>query len=285
MIDLWYDIKKYSSPLLAIAVHDGHHVRHDVAECLLIDEYKRLQEEDPYTGFFTKIAASRMIINTSRFEVDVNRPREQAIYRTPEQAWGLDVWKDEVPEEVWKKNLEEYDKFYYLFERIISEIIEIWGYILIYDIHSYNYRREGEPGENDNLINPEINVGTATMNRKLWAPVVEYFMQQMGRYNYMGRHLYIRENLRFKGGYLSEWVHRRFSNQSCVMAIELKKFYMDENTGAVDIPRLKSLKEALFETVPGVIQRAQIIQKERMRTVNVSSLKERNKTKFRIRKK
>ena len=64
------------------------------------------------------------------------------------------------------------------FERIISEIIDVWGYILIYDVHSYNY---------------------------------------------MGRHLYIRENVRFKGGYLSEWVHRHYASQSCVMAIELKK--------------------------------------------------------------
>ena len=29
----------------------------------------------------------------SRFEVDLNRPREEAVYRVPEDCWGLDVWR------------------------------------------------------------------------------------------------------------------------------------------------------------------------------------------------
>ena len=277
MIDIWYDIKKYSSPLLAIAAHDGHKVRQDVSEYLLINEYDRLREEDPYTGYLTSVSGSRMVINTSRFEVDVNRPRDQAIYRTPENSWGLNVWKDDVSEEVWEKTMEEYDKFYILFKRIVSEIVDAWGYILIYDIHSYNYKREGEPPKDDHEKNPEINVGTGTLNRNVWGPVVDYFMKQMKRYNYLGRQLQVEENVRFQGGYLSRWVHQNYGSRSCVLAIELKKIYMDEWTGVVDIAQLKSLREALYGTVAGVMHRAQIIHRSKNQTVDVSGLQQRKK--------
>jgi hypothetical protein len=42
-----------------------------------------------------------MITHRSRFEVDLNRPRREAVYRIPEDAWGLDIWRDEVlPDDV-----------------------------------------------------------------------------------------------------------------------------------------------------------------------------------------
>ena len=245
--------------MLAIAIHDGHEVRKEISRYLLIDEFERLREEDPYTGYITQISGNRMIINTSRFEVDVNRPRNLSIYRTPENAWGLKVWKENVSEDIWRRTYEEYDKFYVLFKRILNEIINVWGFVIIYDIHSYNYLREGNPGENDNIQNPEINVGTASMYHQRWAPVVNYFIREIRNFNYLGRHLDVRENVRFKGGHLSWWVHHNFPQISCVLSIELKKIFMDEWTGSVDIFQLRALKEALLQTVPGVIQQAQII--------------------------
>ena len=43
-------------PLVACAIHDGHDVRPDVAECLRLDDAQRRYEEDPYTGAWTSIA-------------------------------------------------------------------------------------------------------------------------------------------------------------------------------------------------------------------------------------
>ena len=37
-------------PLVACAIHDGHDVRPDVADCLRLNSAERLYEEDPYTG-------------------------------------------------------------------------------------------------------------------------------------------------------------------------------------------------------------------------------------------
>ncbi len=53
-----------------------------------------LREEDPFTGNWTSVAKNRIIVNRSRFEVDINRPRDKAVYITPEDAWGLHIWKN-----------------------------------------------------------------------------------------------------------------------------------------------------------------------------------------------
>src|SRR6185369_9772081 len=80
-------------PLVACAIHDGHDVRPEVADCLRLDSAQRLYEEDPYTGEWTSIAPTRIVARRSRFEVDFNRSRDKAVYITPVDAWGLDVWR------------------------------------------------------------------------------------------------------------------------------------------------------------------------------------------------
>ncbi|NIP86404.1 MAG: N-formylglutamate amidohydrolase, partial [Planctomycetales bacterium] len=75
-------------PFVAAAVHDGHAVRDELVERLAISESDRLREEDPFTGMWTSLAATRIIGLRSRFELDLNRPREKAVYRTPEDCWG-----------------------------------------------------------------------------------------------------------------------------------------------------------------------------------------------------
>ena len=79
-------------PFIATAIHDGHLLRKEVAELTALTEDERLREEDPFTGKWTSIGNSRIIGLRSRFEVDLNRPREKAVYIKPEDAWGLRVY-------------------------------------------------------------------------------------------------------------------------------------------------------------------------------------------------
>jgi N-formylglutamate deformylase len=258
MITTTHHINETNSPILVTAIHEGHEVRPEVLKHFAIGEMERLREEDPYTGFLTDISESRIVVNTSRFEVDLNRPREKAVYRTPDQAWGLKVWKDNVPVSVWEYSLGEYDYFYGFLDRTIRKFIDYWGYIVVFDIHSYNFRRNGPGTEDDPELNPEINVGTGKMNRQLWAPVVDYFISTLKSATFKGKHLDVRENVKFKGGNLSDWIHDNYSNKSCVLSIELKKIFMDEWTGAVNIQQLKELKKILKNTIPGVLQIAEV---------------------------
>ncbi len=262
MIGLLEQINILSSPLLATAIHNGHSLRPGISEYMAIDEFQRLREEDPYTGYFTDVSQSRLIVDTSRFEVDVNRSRKDSVYRTPEQSWGIKVWNDNVPSSVWEYSYGEYDFFYSLLDRILKRFIDYWGYVVVYDIHSYNYLRNGNDQEEENPEqNPEINLGTGSMDRRLWDPVVISFIQSFKKFNYQGRKLYVAENIRFKGGYMASWIHSQFPGKSCVLSIEFKKIFMDEWIGAVNIDRINELRRALKETVPAVLNAAQIIKK------------------------
>jgi len=260
MISMKHKINETSSPLLVTAIHEGHEVRPEIVKYYAIDEMDRLREEDPYTGFLTSISENRIIVNTSRFEVDLNRPREKAVYRTPEQSWGLKVWNDNVSVSVWEYSLGEYDYFYGFLERTIRKFIDYWGYIIVFDLHSYNFRRNGPETEDSPELNPEINVGTGRMNRQLWAPVIDHFLLNLKRSTFEGRHLDVRENVKFKGGNLSDWIHNNFKNRSCVLSIEFKKIFMDEWSGAVNVQQLKELKKILKGTIPGVLRTAEIEQ-------------------------
>lgn len=230
-------------------------MRADVACHLALSEPERLQEEDPYTGAWTEIADTTIVGLHSRFEVDLNRPRDKAVYRKPEDAWGLQVWKDELPDDVAALSLFEYDSFYEETRRILQEVERRHGRFFLFDLHTYNHRREGPDGpEADAEANPEVNIGTGTVDRALWGPVVDRFLLELKRFDFGGRSLDVRENVKFKGGHLSRWTHESFPQTGCAVAIEFKKTFMDEWTGRLDAAHHGRILEALRSTVPGVLE-------------------------------
>ena len=78
--------------MVAVALHDGYEVRPEVAALLAVTETDRWREEDPFTATWTEIGNIRIVAKRSRFEVDLNRPKEKAVYLKPEEAWGLCVF-------------------------------------------------------------------------------------------------------------------------------------------------------------------------------------------------
>ena len=90
--EIW-KITEGEGPLVAAAVHNGHRVREAVAEHLALSEDERLREEDPFTAEWTQVAETRIVGTHSRFEVDLNRPREGAVYERPDdyRAWVVAV--------------------------------------------------------------------------------------------------------------------------------------------------------------------------------------------------
>jgi N-formylglutamate amidohydrolase len=250
-----YELEEIRSPLIATAIHHGHEVREDLLRHLSLEESARLREEDPWTGSWTRLGGSRVVGLRSRFEVDLNRPRQSAVYRTKEDAWGLEVWKDGIPDELVTHSLLEYDSFYLEMERLLSEAEDRHRRFVVYDLHSYNHRRNGP----DHLPaaqskNPDVNVGTGTMNRALWAPIVDRFISDLRSFDLLGRRLDVRENVRFRGGNFPRWVHQTFPDSGCALAIEVKKFFMDEWTGEADWAQITALHQALLATVPGVLE-------------------------------
>jgi len=259
MSDSYY-IHEGEGPFVAAALHSGHEVREELKPLLNINEMERLREEDPYTDLLANIAPARIIGLHSRFEVDLNRNRSGAVYKTPEDAWGLDVWKKPPEDEVIKRSLEIYDAFYADVKVLLSSIIDRYGYVVIYDLHTYNHRRDGPDAPPANPeMNPDVNLGTKNLNRELWAPVVEGLAADLRFFDFPGRKLRVGENVKFRGGDFSRWVYDTFGDRSCTIAIEFKKFFMDEWSDHYDKELFKAILQALEKSVPGMLHRSREI--------------------------
>ncbi len=259
MSKLW-KLTEGQQPFVAVALHDGHRVRPEVEELLALNWEQRKREEDPFTAAWTNIAETRLVVLRSRFELDLNRPRDRAIYLKPEDAWGLEVWQQQPPQAVIERSLAEYDAFYATVEKICRKLEQRYGRFVIYDLHTYNHYRQGHDAPAaDELYNPEINLGTGSLNREYWQPVVERFISDMRRFDFLGRQLDVRENVKFTGGHFSQWVHAHFPRSACVLAIEVKKFFMCEWTHQPDLVKMEAVHQALRSTVPGVLGELQLL--------------------------
>jgi N-formylglutamate amidohydrolase len=241
-------------PLVATAIHDGHELRDDVAEIMALPEEARLREEDPFTGEWTAVAPTRVIATRSRFEVDLNRPRASSVYRLPEDAWGLEVWTRDLPDDLVRDSLSIYDRFYDAMRELLAGVHREHGVFLVYDLHSYNHRREGPEGPSaDESGNPQVNIGTGTMDRERWGPVVDEFIAALRAFDFPGGALDVRENVKFRGGNWSRWVHETFPEGGVALAIEFKKFFMDEWSGEPDRALVDAIGDALRSTVKPVL--------------------------------
>ena len=150
-------------------------------------------------------------------------------------------------------SLARYDAFYSAVEQALTDLSSRFGEFVVYDLHSYNHRRDGAEGALANPAeNPEVNIGTGSLDKERWGPVVERLMNDLSNYDFLGRKLDVRENVKFQGGQFSNWIHSTFPSSGCAIAIEFKKFFMDEWTGEADAAQLAAIKEALASTVPGV---------------------------------
>ena len=248
-----YTIDRGDGPLVAAALHDGHAVRPEVAARLALSDAERRREEDPFTGAWTEVGDHRIVVHRSRFEVDPNRPRDGAVYLEPEQAWGLEVWRQPPSEQAVARSLAIYDRFHEEVGALFRELAERHGRFVVFDLHSYNHRRGGPEAEPDDpLENPEVNLGTGSLDRDRWAPVVERFLAELRCFDFSGRRLDVRENVRFLGGHFARWAHETFPEAACVLAVEWKKLFMDEWTGE-PFPRVTAeIRRALSAAADGV---------------------------------
>jgi N-formylglutamate amidohydrolase len=243
------------TPLVACAIHNGHQLSERLISLSALEESVRFREEDPFTGIWTEITENRIIAHHSRFEFDLNRPPEKAIYLVPEDAWGLQVWKTRPPEEFLDRSREAYMEVYKKMHEGLTKLVQKFGTLVVFDLHSYNYRRNGpDAPPEDATQNPEINVGTGTMNRDSWAHLVDRFIDDLRRFDFLDRHLDVRENIKFKGGYFPRWIHEKFAESVCCISIEAKKFFMDEWTGMPDHSIINAIGDALKSTLPGIME-------------------------------
>lgn len=242
-------------PIVAAAIHNGHEMRPAVAELCALNDDQRRREEDPFTDVLAEAASTRLIGGRSRFEVDLNRRRSQAVYREPCDAWGLCVWREPLRQAIIDESIANYNLFYATAKALMRKLVAQHHRVVVLDIHSYNHRRNGpdQPAA-DPSTDPEVNIGTGSMDRAHWAPVVDRFIADLKRHEVGSRRLDVRENVKFFGGHFGASLHRSFPGAVCSIAIEFKKTFMDEWTGEVDREHLLQLQSALRTTLPGILE-------------------------------
>jgi hypothetical protein len=201
------------------AVHDGHQFRKELWDNCIHTEYERWYEEDPETK---NMVISHPIVLAgcdSRFEYDLNRDPENAVFET---AWGKALWRGPLSEESNKKSLEKHANFYKVTHALILKLEEKFGVVVVYDIHSYNWKRW------DREV-PTWNLGTSNVDNNRFGDDIETWRQSLSQLKFPKK---IKStalvNDTFQGnGYFLKYITHNFKN-TLILATEIAKVYCDE---------------------------------------------------------
>ena len=247
-LDPRWELRPGPGPVIATAVHAGHDLREELARRSALGDEARRREEDPLTDVLAASVADTLFVSrVSRFEVDLNRPEGEAVYREPADAWGLDLWHEPPPDVAVERSLAARAAFYREMARRIEALVAEHGRVLLLDVHSFNRRRDGPdaapaPPEG----NPDIDLGVTTADPDRFGETIGAFREALAAVPVGGRTPDVRENVRFPdGGHWPEWVHAEYGDAVCTITLEYKKIFMDEWTGTADLAALEALRAGL----------------------------------------
>lgn len=231
------------TPIIFTAIHSGHKLSELCLGNFKLPEKLRMMEEDPFTDDLAKLYPNHIFPTFSRFEVDLNRSRDYAIYQVPSDCWGLDCRIAPPNFSQVEAAMNLYNSFYSDLREILNKFKDQEKDFLILDLHAYNHHRLGhEEPFDDPLKNPEIIIGTSNMSEK-WFPLIEKLQTHMLEFDFMGRKLDIGINIKYPGGNFPRWIHKNFPKHGCAVSLEFKKFFMDEWSGELDQQVFAELKK------------------------------------------
>lgn len=206
-------------PYVCGAVHDGHQFRKELWDNCLHSEYDRWYEEDPETK---NMVISHPILIAgcdSRFEYDLNRDPENAVFDT---AWGKQLWEKPLLDSEKQKSLQKHTAFYKVVDALMSKLESKFGVCVVYDMHSYNWKRW------DREV-PTWNLGTSNIDNDRFGDIIESWREML-------LSIELPHNIRqtalindtFQGnGYFLKFITKNFKN-TLVLATEIAKVYCDE---------------------------------------------------------
>ncbi|MFY0604229.1 MAG: N-formylglutamate amidohydrolase [Flavobacteriaceae bacterium] len=208
-------------PYACGAVHDGHQFRKELWENCKHTEYERWFEEDPATKEMVNSHPIVIAGMDSRFEYDLNRAPDNAIY---EDAWGKQLWHQPLSKEMIEKSLRKHTNFYKVTHALISKLESKFGVCIVYDMHSYNWKRW------DREV-PTWNLGTSNVDEIRFELAIKSWSDVLGKMKLPNDiESTSKINDTFKGnGYFLKYITQNFNN-TLVLATEIAKVYCDELT-------------------------------------------------------
>lgn len=233
-------IEEYA-PMVCGAVHDGHQFRKELWENCLHTEYERWYEEDPCTKYFVETQPIVIAGRDSRFEYDLNRAPDNAIY---EDAWGKKLWRKPLEETEKAKSLAKHEAFYEVVYALTSKLEALHDKVIVYDMHSYNWKRW------DREV-PVVNLGTSNIDNARFDAFAESWCETLADIKLPhGIKTTAAINDTFQGnGYFLKFITNNSKN-TLVLATEFSKIYCDELTGVIFPEVVEAIKVQLVEKLP-----------------------------------
>ena len=226
-------------PFICLALHGGGNIRKELRQKIALSKYERWYEEDPHTGDFISSLPIRITCCDSRYEYDLNRAPTECIYR---EAWGKDIWKEELTPKDKELSLEKYKTVYQLISKLVEVLEGEFNSCVIYDFHSYNSVQLNRKDS------PLFNLGSANIADK-FRPYVDCWLEELKSLSLYGIENITAENDVFMGeGYFIKYINQHFNN-TLVLPTEIKKVYCDELTGDSFPEVVDELSEAIKNVV------------------------------------
>lgn len=231
-------ISKYV-PFCCTAIHDGGNLRPELKKKIALNDYERWFEEDPHTADFIVSMPITIIGLDSRFEYDLNRAPENCIYT---EAWGKKVWKKKLTANEIKQSKHKHYNYFKVLAALVAKIEEKFGGCILYDVHSYNYKRW------DREV-PLFNIGTENIDKTKYGEYIDHWLNELNTIKLPDIKSKAAENDVFFGrGYNLEFINNHFE-KTLVLPTEVKKVYCDELTGDIYPKIIKSLQQKLKKAI------------------------------------
>lgn len=225
-------------PYVCTAIHAGCNLRPELKEKSALNDYERWYEEDPYTDEFIAALPITLVGNDSRYEYDLNRVPGDCIF---EEAWGKNVWTKPLTKAEKQTSLKKHTNYYRVTYALIKKLEELFDGCVVYDMHSYNFRRWERSV-------PVFNIGAEKVDNK-FSKHVESWNKELQNISIPEIETTSAIDDVFKGrGYNLAFINKHF-DKTLVLATEVKKIYCDELKGIGYPNVIKSLKSSLKKAI------------------------------------
>ncbi|NAY90879.1 hypothetical protein GTQ34_03015 [Muricauda sp. JGD-17] len=231
-------------PFVCGAVHDGHQFRKSLWDNCLHSEYERWYEEDPNTMEMVQSHPIVIAGRDSRFEYDLNRPPETAIFDT---AWGKKLWRSPLSDVEKEQSLQKHANFFKVTHALMTKLESLYPKVIVFDMHSYNWKRW------DREV-PVWNLGTTNVDNDRFGSLIEHWRSQLETIqlpNGLKTTSKINDTF-FGNGYFLKYITQNFKN-SLVLATEISKIYCDEHSGVIYPEVVRAVEEQLKTLIPRMV--------------------------------
>jgi N-formylglutamate amidohydrolase len=230
-IIIYDNYKKNQFNTLLLTIHSGTWIPEEIHKKQAISSKRRLLEEDIdshriYAPLVLEKGGIWIDNKFSRFACDYNRSAANSIYLNNSEKFVKQIWKEELSDAERKGLLKNYAEFYFT----LGHLIETYRFNIIFDGHTMR----------DTNTRPAISFGIKYIPQ-FYIPIVKSMQKKLINMNYHPVYL----NDPYYGGYILQWLNKRFPDIFTFSMEVNKKLYMTKDRRKTVKKKLNSLVENL----------------------------------------